>query len=227
MWAILDPVGGIALLSLVFAAFFDKPPLGISFPTFYATGMLLFGMFNDVHSKIALSLLYSKQLLAYPTVTFVDAILARFILNTMTECLVAYIVFTVCFALFETRTNMDFPVILQAWALTAYLALGIGTLNCYLFARFEVMQRAWSIMMRPGFILSGTFFIFDTLPEKYQNWLWWNPLVHNIGISRSGFYSEYDAAFASPTYVIGLSTICLVTGLMLLRRHYRTLLSNH
>ena len=34
LWAVLEPAGGIALLSLVFAAAFRNPPIGISFPMF-------------------------------------------------------------------------------------------------------------------------------------------------------------------------------------------------
>ncbi|MEM6933365.1 MAG: sugar ABC transporter permease, partial [Pseudomonadota bacterium] len=92
IWAVLEPAAGIALLSLVFSVAFRTPSLGTSFPMFYATGMLLFVMFADVQSKVALSLLFSKQLLTYPTVTFVDAMLARFVLNVITQLMVGYII---------------------------------------------------------------------------------------------------------------------------------------
>ncbi|MCX7288621.1 MAG: hypothetical protein NTW20_13985 [Rhodobacterales bacterium] len=42
LWVILEPVGGIALLSLVltFGLRVKSPGLGINFPLFYATGVL-------------------------------------------------------------------------------------------------------------------------------------------------------------------------------------------
>jgi len=225
LWAILEPVAGIALMTLVFSALFRTPPLGINFPTFYATGMLPFTLFNTVHNKVSQSLLYSRQLLAYPTVTYLDAILARFVLNTMTEVMVAYIVLTGCLTLFETRTTLDLPVIVEGFALVAVLALGVGTLNCYLFTRFNVMQQVWSILMRPMFIISGIFFLYETIPVQYQGILWWNPLIHITGMVRSGFYASYDANYASPTYVLTISLSCLALGLVLLRRHHRDLLT--
>ena len=224
IWAVLEPVAGIALLSIVFAAVFRSPPLGINFPTFYATGMLPFILFNDVHNKVAQSLLFSRQLLAYPTVTFLDAITARFLLNAMTQIMVAYLVLTGCLLAFETRTNPNFPVIVEGFALIALLSLGVGTLNCYLFTRFDVMQRAWSILMRPMFLISGIFFLFESMPLTYQNIVWWNPLVHVIGLVRRGFYSNYDASYVSETYVILVSLSCIALGLVLLRRHHRDLL---
>lgn len=224
IWAILEPAAGIALLSLVFAAAFRSPPLGISFPMFYATGMLPFMLFTDIHGKISTALMYSKQLLAYPTVTFVDALLARFLLNLITQILVSYFIFTTCLLLFDTRVTLDLPVIILAYLLAAFLGLGLGTLNAYLFTRFNVLQRAWSILMRPMFIISCIFFLLETIPQPYQDYLWWNPLVHITGLARSGFYGTYDAPYVSILFVVSISTIGLALGLVLLRRHYRDLL---
>lgn len=224
VWAVLEPTVGIALLSFVFSAVFESPPMGISFPMFYATGMLPFIMFTDVHGKIASSLMYSKQLLAYPTVTFVDAILARFFLNIITQLLVAYIILAFCMLAFETRVNLDLPVIIQAFALAAFLGLGIGTLNAFLFTRFDIAQRAWSILMRPMFIISGIFLLYEGVPQPYREWLWYNPLLHVTGLMRRGFYGTYDAVFVSVPYVTGIALICCALGLLLLRRHYQDLL---
>lgn len=224
IWAILEPVAGIALLSLVFAAAFRTPVLGISFPMFYASGMMPFIMFNDVHGKVATSLMYSKQLLAYPTVTFVDALLSRFILNAMTQILVSYIVLAGCFLLFDTHVTPDLPIIILSFALCGLLALGIGTLNCYLFTRFNLLQRMWSIIMRPMFLLSGILFIYEIIPPQYQPYLWWNPLLHIVGLARRGFYAYYDADYVSITYVCFIAISCMVLGLVLLRRHHKDLL---
>ncbi|UWR24450.1 ABC transporter permease [Sulfitobacter sp. S190] len=224
IWAVLEPAGGIILLSLVFAAAFRNPPMGISFPMFYSTGMLPFLMFTDIHNKIAQALMYSRQLLAYPTVTFLDAIIARFVLNLMTQLMVAYIILMGCLAVFETRVTPNLTVIVEAFALTALLSVGIGVLNCYLFTRFEVMQKAWSILMRPMFIISGILFLFEAIPDPYADYLWYNPLIHVTGMMRQGFYGTYDATYVSPLYVIGLSLGCLALGLVLLRRHHRELL---
>lgn len=225
LWAILEPVAGITLLSLVFSAAFRSPSLGVSFPMYYATGLLGFNMFVDVHAKVAASLLYSKQLLAYPTVTFIDAIVARFILNLMTQLMVSYIILLSCVMLFETRITPDLPVIIKSFAHAAYLGLGVGVLNCYLFTRFPVMQRAWAILMRPMFIISGVLILFETVPYPYKDYLWYNPLVHVVGLARRGFYSTYHADYVSELYVLGVSTLCLTAGLVLLWRSHRDLLT--
>lgn len=225
LWAVIEPAAGIAVLSFVFSALVRTPALGISFPMFYATGMLPFLLYNSIQGKVAGGLTYSRPLLAYPTVTYLDSLLARFILELMTKLLVGYVVFTAVMILFETRVNLNFLIIIRAYALAALLALGIGTLNCFLFTRVPIYQRAWTIVNMPMFILSGIFFTYEMIPSEYQGYLWYNPLMHITGLMRSGFYSSYRPDYISETYVIGVSLGCLAMGLLLLRRYHRDLLN--
>lgn len=225
LWAILEPVGGIALLTIVFAAAFHAPPLGISFAMYYATGMLPFLLFNDVQSKVATALMYSKQLLTYPTVTYLDAILARFLLNLITQVFVAYLIFVGAALFLETRITPDMPVIIQAFVLGASLALGVGTLNAFLFTKYPVAQRAWSILMRPMFVISGVFILLEDVPAPYDDILWWNPLIHILGLMRAGFYGTYDAAYVSIPYVMMISLGTGVLGLVFLNRYHRDLIN--
>jgi capsular polysaccharide transport system permease protein len=126
--------------------------------------------------------------------------------------------------LFETRTTLELDKIVQAWALMALLGLGVGTLNCFLWTMVPIWQRLWSIITRPLFIVSCIFFMFETVPAELRVYLWWNPLVHPIGMMRSAFYSSYDASYASPLYVVLLSLGCLLAGLLFLNRYNRDIL---
>ncbi|NDW01329.1 ABC transporter permease [Salipiger sp. PrR002] len=225
IWAILEPVGGIVMLSLAFSAIMRAPALGISFPMFYATGMMPFLMYTDLQGKIASALNFSKPLLAYPTVTFIDAILGRFILEVMTKLLVSYIVFGGIMILYDTRVTLDFPKIFESFALAAFLGLGLGTLMCYVFTRFPLFQKAWGIATKPLFIISCIFFLYQTIPEPYQGYLWYNPLVHIVGLMREGFYPTYDATYVSYTYVLSISGISLTLGLLLLKRFHADILT--
>lgn len=224
LWAVLEPLGAIALLTVIFSLGFRDPPLGTNFPMFYATGMVPFLLFMDISGKIAQSLTFSKALLSYPSVTFVDALLARFILNFITQVLVAYVVFLSILLIFETRTVPYLPSIALSISLAALLGLGVGTMNCFLFTMFPIWPRVWSVLTRPLFIVSCTLFLFDTVPQPYRDMLWYNPLVQVVGQMRAGFYPNYDATYVSLIYIIGISLGLAVAGLLLLRRFHRDLL---
>jgi capsular polysaccharide transport system permease protein len=225
-WAVAEPVLSVAFLSFVFAQVFRTPPIGLTFPMFYATGMVPFVMFNDLHNKVAQSLMYSRNLLAYPTVTFVDALLARFLTNLITHVMIAYLVLGGAMVLFEGPMNVDIVQVVLGLTLIASAALGIGTLNAYVFSRVPVMQQAWSVMMRPMFIFSCVLMTYDSIPMPFREWLWWNPILHGVGAVRGGFYDVYDAYYVTPWYVLAVALSCLTLGLLFLRAHHREILSN-
>ena len=224
IWALAEPVLGIALLTAIFSIGFRMPPLGNNFPIFYATGLLPFLMFVDLSNKVAQAINYSKQLLAYPRVTFVDAILGRFILNFLTQLLVGFIVLSGIIFLFDTRAAINASDIVSALTMIAALSLGVGVFNCFMMSMFQVWQRVYGICTRPLLLLSGVIFLYETIPEPYRSYLWLNPLIHVVGRVRSGFYHNYDAPYVSSAYVYAVGAILGLFGLVLLRRYHRDIL---
>ncbi len=224
IWAVLEPVAGIAVLTFAFSFLFATPPIGTSFELFYATGTLPFFMFTTICNRVGTAMVFSKSLLSYPAVTFVDAIIARFLVNFLTELLVFYLVVTAILSLFDTRTVLDVRDIALSLSLTALFGLAMGTLNSYLFLRFHVWHVFWSVISRPLFMISGVFFIYDALPPLLQEYLWYNPLIHAVGLMRAGFYPSYAGDYISVLYMVGVSLALLLLGLRLLSWHIRRLL---
>ncbi|MDT8853524.1 ABC transporter permease [Paracoccaceae bacterium Fryx2] len=227
LWTILEPVGGIALFTLVMTLGLRirTPMLGINFPLFYATGILTLMLYQRGSGVVASAITFSSALLSYPGVTYLDAILARFFVNLLTYLVISYLVFGGILLLFETRAILDVPSIMLALGLAALLGLGVGSLNAYLFPTFPLWDTVWGILTFPLFLLSTVIFTYESLPPDGQAILWYNPLVHIIGIMRRGFYPTYDAVWASPMYVVGFSLVFLVAGLFLLRRYHRDIMN--
>lgn len=224
LWALAEPILGIALLSAIFSVGFRSPRLGDNFPIFYATGLLPYYMFLDVSAKTAQAVNYSKQLLAYPRVTMIDAVLARFLLALLTQLIVSYALLTGILLAFETRTTLEADRILMAYTMAATLGLGVGVFNCFLMSMFPIWQRAYSIITRPLLLVSGVIFIYESIPQPYREWLWWNPLMHVTGELRGAFYKSYDAVYVSPLYVFGFAAIFGAVGLLFLWRYYRDIM---
>lgn len=226
LWAVAEPLAGIALLSAIFAIGFHAPALGLSFPLFYATGLLPFLAFSDITGKLAQALNFSRPLFAYPAVGVFDAILARFLLAVLTQLAVASLLLGGILFLSETRATPDLAILAQVAGLLAVLSLGMGAMNCLLIGLAPLWQRIWSIAMRPMFLASGVFFTFEQVPLPWRDLLWWNPLIHVVGLVRRGLYPGYDAAYASPTYLMALGLgVALLAGIGLGRWH-RDILSD-
>ena len=226
VWAVLEPVAALIVMTVVFSLVLRSPSLGTSFPLFYATGFLPFLLFNDVSAKAATSIRFSRPLLTYPSVTFIDALLARILLTVLTHVMINYLIFTGIILLTDTRTILTVKPIVVAVSMTVMLGLGVGTLNCYLMTSFPAWERVWQILTRPLFLVSCIFFTFEDLPPMVQKLLWFNPLSHVTGEMRRGFYANYTPNYISVTFVMTVSLICLVLGLAMLRGNAQALIND-
>lgn len=227
VWAVMMPLGGVMMLTLILSIGLRirTPSLGINFPLFYATGLLTLMLYQNIASSVGTAVTFSKPLLRYPGITFVDALLARFLLQAVTKAVVMYLIFGGFLIVFETRTILDLPAILTAFSMAAAVGFGMGCLNAYLFPVYPLWERAWGILTFPMFLLSGVFFIYEDLPPIGQQILWYNPILHATGQMRAGFYPTYHPDYISAAYVFGFALIPAVLGLMLLRRHFKWILN--
>jgi capsular polysaccharide transport system permease protein len=224
-WAVAEPVGGVVLLTIVFSLALRSPSLGDNFALFYASGMLPFSLYNELANKIGRSISFSKQLLFYPGVTFMDAILARVLLNTLTQAMILVIILGGIIWIYDINVILDVPAITVAIGMAVLLAMGVGTLNCYLFWRLPAWDRIWVILNRPMFIMSCIFFPFESIPAPFQDYLWFNPVVHIVGQMRHGIYATYDPDYVSLTYCFGFGLACLFLGFMFLGRYHREIVN--
>ena len=224
IWAVLEPLAMITVLSLAFSVLFRSPSLGTSFILFYATAVMPFRLYQNTQSVVTAAIPYSKALLAYPVVSFLDAVLARFILSVLTQLMVSYIILSGILMIVDVRPILDFRPIVASFAAAALLGFGAGAVNCLLFPLFPIWKSAWGAATRPLMILSGVLYIYEDLPEFAQNILWYNPLIHITGLARTGFFQYYEPSYISMTYVLTVSLICTVAGLLFLRRYYRRIM---
>lgn len=225
IWAMLEPLGMIILLSAAFSLMARAPSMGTSFLLFKGTGFMILQVFTLLGGQIGNSLSFSKSLLQYPRVTWGDAIIARFLLNFLVISSVTVIILTGIVIYEDLDILIRWHAVFLAFFLTAALGLGIGVLNCFLFMRMPVWRQIWSIITRPLFLISGVILIYEDMPDFAQEILWYNPLIHLTGLMRVGFYPMYRPEYISFTF-IGLAILVPMTmGLILLRRYHRELLS--
>lgn len=224
IWMILEPIAGIALLSAVFAAFLRTPPLGHNFPYFYASGLLPFTFYNAITAQIAGSIRFSSALLSYPAVTFVDALLARFLLNALTQMLVFVLVMSGIVVAFNLYPLIDWPSIFLGLAMLFSLTLSIGVANSYLQTAFPIWERLWSVTNRPMMILSGVLFLPESVPPGLRDWFMLNPLPHITSQFRKGFFATYEGVYIDPIYVFIFSLVVGMFGLLFLLKNHKDIM---
>jgi capsular polysaccharide transport system permease protein len=223
-WAVAQPVALIVVLAFAFSLLLRSPPLGTNFTMFYATGLLPLRMFQMLSTNVGGALQFSKPLFGYPRVTFVDAILGRAILTVLTQLIVGLVILGGISLYYDSTDIMTPEIILEAYVLAIILGVGVGTLNCFLFTLLPVWRLVWGIATGPLIILSAVLYLFESLPLSAQNILWYNPLVHIVGLMRMGFYSTYSPSYISVAYPLVWSLIPAFFGVMMLRRYGRSII---
>ena len=184
------------LLNIAFSLTVRQPPLGTNFALFYATGIIPFFLFTGVSGAVASAIATNQGLLHYPVVSPLDAVFGKFILNFLTM-LVVGVLLTRPGSSSSTAlpVTLDPVSALTGFPLIGLLGLGIGTLNCVLFGLFPTWRNVWNVLTKPLFIVSGTFFIFESAPPAFQH----DHVVEPAGARRWRWCGRASTAPTIPT----------------------------
>src|SRR5690606_3384249 len=77
LWAIITPVAGIAILSIVFSLISRHPPFGTSLALFFATGIIILQLVTQLASSLMTAIEANRALLSYPPIKRMDVFVAR------------------------------------------------------------------------------------------------------------------------------------------------------
>lgn len=219
LWTFIEPIATTIVLTFFFSLMSRQPRLGTSYALFYITGVGAYQMYVSTYGKVAGSIKFSRNLLGFPSVTVLDAMLARFLLNAFINLIVFACLVTGIIEYYNLRELPDIPLVLLSLAMAGALGLGIGSLNAVLFLASPTYESIFGIVTRPLMLVSGVIFLVTDLPTQIFQYLWWNPLIHVTGMMRQAFYPTYDGSYVSVGYVFLVAGICFVLGLVGLHRY--------
>jgi len=215
VWALLDPASHIILMTLIFRAIARAPALGDSFPLFFATGYIGFQFYQAMAAYLNGAVKANKPLLSYPNVAPIDTIVARYFLQFGTTALVGIVVLGSVIAFMRVPVDLHWPALIEAAFVGSMLGLGNGLINNVMFVKYPLYEQVFSIINRPLFLISGVFFLPDSIPAPYKDIVLLNPLVHLTMLFRTGFYDEYRAIGLDTSYLYGFAFLTLFFGMVL------------
>ncbi len=223
LWALLDPLAHVAFLSLIFKAVAHTPPLGVSFPLFFATGYIGFQFYQASAGYLNTAVNSNRSLLNYPNVAPIDTVSARYLLQLITTSVVGFCILLPLVASIRIQTSIDYLQLLEAVAIASTLALGAGFANNVLFLMYPLYEKVFGIVTRPLFLVSGIFYLPDSLPSTARDLILYNPLAHIVMKFRMGFYPQYKAPGYDGGYVWALVVSVLFGGILLFTLFRRSL----
>lgn len=219
LWTFIDPLITVVILSIIFSFIQRTPPLGTSFELYYVTGVIPFHLYSHIAGRVAGSVRFSSNLLTFPSVTIVDVLVSRFLLNAFTNTLVFLIAAYGTIAFFDLSERPDIYGVMSSLGMAAALGLGVGTMNSVLFLWSSAYASLWGYMSRPLMVLSGVMIPIHEMPTEIYDVLKWIPMTHFITEMRASFFPSLDDRFVSPSYVLVIAVVTFVIGLLGLHRY--------
>jgi len=217
LWALLEPILAITTFYILFRLGNREPPYEMDLIGFIGTGVVPYTLFASTAARVTESINGNKALLFYPRVNVLDLVMARTLLEWVTYSWVFIAIMTTN-AIYSKHLAVDEPLyVMGGLVLASLLGASVGLIFCGLSQLSNAVERARGPMMRPLFWISGIFFAADALPSSARHALLHNPVLHCVELVRGGWFPQYPADNAKPSYVLLWILGLLIGGLLLER----------
>ena len=223
-WALMEPVLHIVMLSLVFAVMMrGRPPIGNEFFIFYYTGIIPYQLFVHTSSAMTYAITSNLPALQLPLVSPFDLIIARGLLELVTDILVAIILLAGFGILGFGVLPHDVPALTASVLAIWLFGCGIGFINAVFNAFCKGWDKIWVQLTRTLYFCSGIFYVPGMMPDWVRDILAWNPILHAVDWFRSSFFAEYEPHWLDRSYLAIVAAVTLLAGLGLEREARRHL----
>lgn len=217
LWALVEPVGMVLVLVLIFTLVGRASISGADLPVFLLTGILPFTAFRTLFSKLSGAVKANKALFIYRQLSPIDPIIARLIIEIVFYVLAFVILLIILsYAGYDCMPD-DFLSFFAMNIVLITLGVGIGLCLCVANEYWKDVNKVITLLSRPLFFMSGLFYVMSMVPRQYWYIFAWNPVLHLIELGRSAFFSSYTTEFANWLYPSLCSLSFLALGLALYR----------
>ncbi|WP_376092754.1 ABC transporter permease [Roseomonas sp. CCTCC AB2023176] len=225
LWAVLEPISHVAVMSFVYWAINRRAPVGDNVILFFVTGVLPYFLFQKTAQHLGGAIRGNHLVLRMPLVTGLDLVVARALLEAATWVAVVLLIFG--FLILSGRAALPEQPLVCALAafVTFAFGFGVGTINAVLMTVWKSWVLIYPMLTRPLYHFSAIFFFIDRIPANLRDWLSWNPLTHAVGWFRVGYVEAYGSVTLDPAYLIKWTVGAVIIGLCMERAAQRAVQS--
>jgi capsular polysaccharide transport system permease protein len=217
MWAILEPVFFIGVLTGVRIVMHAKDVGGLPNPLFFASGVLIYLLFSHSINVSISAVEANVGVLNYRRVKAIDTVVARVLVEILIFVVSSFLIF-IGFRIFGYDYQLhSVGIVIAAMGIVISISIGAACIVSVVGAVWAESKKLIPILIRPLFFISGVFFMVDSFPEKAQKILLYNPILHCIEMFRIGMFEQYEGVSGSIFYASACALFLLALGLGVLR----------
>lgn len=208
LWTVLNPLGMMIILSIVFSNFFKFDIE--NFPLYVLSGQVVFNFFNDATTSSMTSILNNASLIKkvyVPKYLFVFSRIFSSFINLMASFSALLMV------MIATRAELHWEMILAVIPLTMIVGFssGVGLILAALTVRFRDIMHLYSVFTTGLMYLTPVIYPMSILPDVIRKIVLLNPLTNYLIMFRDVMFNATLPSFGA--MMIGLVEMALAIGL--------------
>jgi capsular polysaccharide transport system permease protein len=181
------------------------------------TGYAFIQMWRHIVGHSVHAIRHSSHLLYHQNVKILDVMVANVLLELI-GITSAFLLAYVPLALYGALPPMRDPLMaFSGFALTAWFSFAFGLLITALTELNDASSRFVAPLMYISLPFTGMAFLLYWLPDQYQYFLLYSPLVNCIEMIRGGMFPEYVPTYTYPGYVVLWCTGMTAVGVPLVQ----------
>jgi capsular polysaccharide transport system permease protein len=189
----------------------------MSIAEFTLVGYGPFLMFRQIVGRSESAVDANRSLLYHRSVTLLDCLIARAILEFLAVTASVFILLGLATAIGVGHMPINVLYTFEAMILLCWFSFALGMLIAAGAEKSHTFGRLVHPAMYFSMPASGAFFSMLSLPPKWRDVMTWIPLTHIFELFRVGQFPDYSDKYADPMYVIQWCMVMTLLGLFALR----------
>ena len=221
LWPFILPVWQLVLFTFVFSVVMRIPlgedELTQSFGIFLFAGLLPWMAVQEGIQRSATAITDHANMIKNSQFR-TEILVLSLVIGALVQEAIAAVVFAAVLGFNGELAWGGLPMLLVALPLQIMLTLGLGLLTCCLHTLFRDMGQVVPLVMMGWFYLTPVVYPITLVPEKYRNWIEWNPLATLVELYRHAFLSNELVLLEGTGRLTLVAVVSLILGLWLFGR---------
>lgn len=194
VWLLLEPALQIAFILVIMTQLHMRTVGGIDTVVWLVIGLLFANLFKRTATQAQNAISANRALYSYRQVKPVDTVLVRAALEGFLMIVIGLILVAgASFLGYDFIPNESW-ILLAAFLNIWLLALGLGLIGSIGVLMIPELEKVITFVNALLYMLSGVAIPISAIPEPFQQWLMYNPIVHSIESARKAMSSYYHTS---------------------------------
>lgn len=215
MGIVIGPLLSILSFSIIFTFIHPLHDDSIDPIVFFTTGIVVFTVFSETSVRATNAYQANEALFFYRQVRPIDTVFSRALVELGLLSLLTLIILVPYYIVMPNQRIDSLPAVFAAVFLTSVFSIGCGIFFMLIGRLYPIIEVFIPMIMRPLWYLSGAFYSLSHIPQPYQSWLAYNPLLQAVELTRNAFNSHYslDGTGVKMSYLFNTTLITIAASL--------------